>query len=533
MPTSLRSNTCLRYLALAIAFTLCSGTVRAQFSTSASTGVVGLLNNDAIRDSGNDQRPSLATDGSGNWVAVWQTDRASTTGGDATIELRWAVSSDGGLSWSEPATVNSEAQGKGLSDTSPVVATNRKGDWVLMWVSPESGSTTQGGTTSNVLAAHSNNNGRTWSVPQRIATPSQDVAPGAAAAIDIDLALATDGFNWIAMWSSTRDISGGGGVHAPNDAVLLTAQSFDGGVTWTTAGSFTQFDSQRDAVPTIAANRSGQWMTLWTAGTNIVFSESLDGGLTFSEPVTLPASAGGANAKVASSASVASGSSKAKVTGVAGNDRWVVAFARAGDVVASSSPHVEAGSKGIASVTGANRAWSVPKTVGSGVNPFIAAGADDSWVVGWEQAGMFGDDIDILVSRSTDGGNSWGEPSALDAGANNDDGEDLAVRLATDGLGSWVAVWYSGSDTRGAGNDEDINFLPFAFSADCDDDGVGDAQASKFGDCDNDGIPDGCDSDACPQDGQNGNGSAGAGGGSAGGGAGCGAGAVGMLPLMI
>ncbi len=49
-------------------------------------------------------------------------------------------------------------------------------------------------------------------------------------------------------------------------------------------------------------------------------------------------------------------------------------------------------------------------------------------------------DDDIRVARSTDDGVTWTAPAALNADASTDLGHDGGPELATDGLGTWVAV---------------------------------------------------------------------------------------------
>lgn len=507
----------------ALCITASTPSLFAQIGNSASKGSLEFLNNDATRDSGNDQQPSLATNRRGNWVAVWQTDRADSTNDSTRVEIRWANSADGGRTWSEPGTLLTDGRSSGHDDVSPVIATDQKGKWVVVWISPGSGSTVHGGTESSVLAATSTNNGQTWSQPVRIATPPQDIADGAVQPTDHDVTLATNGDVWMIIWSSTRDIGGGGGSHAVNDAVILTAQSLDGGVTWTTTGSFTRFDGTGDFAPALAASATGQWIAGWSSGGKIMFAESIDDGLTFSEPAALSDGSGASNPVIAFKSPQESTAAKTLGTGD-GDGQWMVTYADAGEVYVSHSANSDSAS----STVGGERNWSSPSRIAVGVNPFIASGMDDSWMVGWEQTGLLGEDIDILASESRNGGASWDEPEPLNADAEQDTAEDLGVQLATDGQGSWLAVWYSGNQSKGTGNDEDVFVLPFALSPDCDGDGVGDAQQSRFGDCDNDGIPDDCDDDACSA---NGSGSGATGG--SGGSVGCGAGAVGMIPLMM
>ena len=70
--------------------------------------------------------------------------------------------------------------------------------------------------------------------------------------------------------------------------------------------------------------------------------------------------------------------------------------------------------------------------------------------------GTIGTDADILVSRSTDNGATWTAPAALNTNAASDSGSDVDPEVTTDGAGNWVAVWHSTENLGGIGTDHDI-----------------------------------------------------------------------------
>ncbi|MEZ6082642.1 MAG: sialidase family protein [Phycisphaerae bacterium] len=74
----------------------------------------------------------------------------------------------------------------------------------------------------------------------------------------------------------------------------LDGTKYDRGASWISAGSFTPFDGTGDITPTIAANGDGQWIASWSSGGKIVFAESIDDGLTFSEPIDMSNGSGAA-----------------------------------------------------------------------------------------------------------------------------------------------------------------------------------------------------------------------------------------------
>ena len=84
--------------------------------------------------------------------------------------------------------------------------------------------------------------------------------------------------------------------------------------------------------------------------------------------------------------------------------------------------------------------------IGNDTNPQIATDGTGTWVAVWhsnEPVGGSGTDFDILTARSTDGGATWSAPAVLGVEATSDAAKDIRPHLATDGAGIWVAVWES------------------------------------------------------------------------------------------
>jgi len=81
----------------------------------------------------------------------------------------------------------------------------------------------------------------------------------------------------------------------------------------------------------------------------------------------------------------------------------------------------------------------------SDYNPSVAGDSAGNWVAVWwsedSLGGTIGDDGDILVARSADGGATWTAPASLKTNAATDSCTDMNPRVATDGAGSWVVVW--------------------------------------------------------------------------------------------
>jgi len=308
-----------------------------------------LLNLNATTDAGSDIFPQVETDGAGNWVAIWQSsDPIGGTGNDADILL--ARSADDGETWTSPAPLNSTATSDSAGDDWPSLATDGTGNWIAAWRSNHSlGGTI--GTDWDILFARSSNDGSTWTpvaplntnastdsgsdeqpfvagdddafvavwesndgalgpdydirVSRSIdggATWSAPVALNAGAsgdlAQDLHPVVATNGAgNWVAVWQSNRSTLGG-------DGDLLTARSSDGGTTWTTPRALNTnavFDRGLDAWPDIATDEFGSWVVTWESNDNlggslgtdrdILFARSTDNGAVWSPPAALNSNA--------------------------------------------------------------------------------------------------------------------------------------------------------------------------------------------------------------------------------------------------
>jgi len=101
----------------------------------ANWSLVAPLNTNAGTDSGDDSEPRVATDEHGNWLAVWTSDDklGDTIGADYDILV--ARSKDNGATWSNPAPLNNDAASDAGGDSSVSIAVDGLGDWVAIWES--------------------------------------------------------------------------------------------------------------------------------------------------------------------------------------------------------------------------------------------------------------------------------------------------------------------------------------------------------------------------------------------------------------
>ena len=98
---------------------------------------------------------------------------------------------------------------------------------------------------------------------------------------------------------------------------------------------------------------------------------------------------------------------------------------------------------------------------GTDVTPQVATDAAGTWLAVWASDDTLDDaigaDNDILVVRSVDAGLSWTAPVPLDPAAATDTAFDFTPHVATDGSGTWLAVWASTNDLDGSiGFDPDL-----------------------------------------------------------------------------
>jgi hypothetical protein len=91
------------------------------------------LNNAAETDLGYDRNPRLATDGAGNWIVAWDSnyDLDDTIGTDS--DILWTASFDNGISWTPAAAVDRNAGFDTNSDYRPIVTTNDRDRWLIVW----------------------------------------------------------------------------------------------------------------------------------------------------------------------------------------------------------------------------------------------------------------------------------------------------------------------------------------------------------------------------------------------------------------
>lgn len=313
-------------------------------------------------------------------------------------------------------------------DRDPRLATDGAGTWVGVWSSEDDlgGSIDEG--RYNILWSRSDDAGATWTQPLPVAS-GQVVYPAFDTAPEID----TDGAGtWVVVWSSARIEDG-----AFTEADVVFSRSVDNGQTWSEAARLNAPHDRRSHYrwPKIAADGDGNWLTLWLGPSfDIRVARSTDNGATWDD-----------------------------VQQLGHFGRWpTLATDRAGTwILAWTSTRSELGDEDKDIVysrsTDVGVTWAPVRALNTHADrdyeddwrPHLAADGSGTWLAVWASehtlSGRIGWDTDILVSRSSDDGETWTDPEPVDRGAATDDREDYDAmpRAATDGRGNWGVVWES------------------------------------------------------------------------------------------
>lgn len=361
------------------------------------------LNTNAGSDEGGDTWVvRLATDRQGIWLAIWQSwdplGGAIGTDGDILVARSTSV----GLSWTDPAPLNTTAYTDTEDDRNPQLTTDGAGNWVVVWYTPEGyNRPAPDSADRDIFFARSTDGGSSWTDPAPLNTNAADDPGG-----DSNPQLTTDGTTWIAIWE-VKDVAPSPRQYPDAigpDADILWARSTDAGATWTDPAPVNNnaadeqdgmiYSPGDDRRPQLATDGS-VWVAVWDSrddlgslvpqsdrignDADILFARSTDDGNTWTDP--------------------------APVNSNAVTDGATADFAP--------------------TLTTDGAIWLV------------------TWLSGNTLGGTIGEDQDILMARSTDGGLTWTDPAPLNANAASDVGDDSHQSVATDGQGDWVATWHA------------------------------------------------------------------------------------------
>lgn len=456
-------------------------------------GATHHLNSNGSADSSSDHYTRLATDGQGNWVAVWRSEGPAATP-SADGDIYFARSIDNGDNWANPSPLNANAANDTGDDFDPDIATDRLGHWVVVWHSSDTLGNTIG-TDTDILVARSSDNGATW-------TNSAPLNSYAAvdASTDVSPRIASDGNgHWVVVWNSNDPL----GNTIGSDLDILVARSVDNGTNWSNAkplNSNAATDSGGDQYPAVAMDSQGRCVAVWQsddtlgntigADSDILVARSLDGGENWSTPIPLNTNAATDTA----------------------SDGWAsIALDDDGNAVAAwdSTGVPRVSPVHVLTATSANlgASWTAPvaPTPDAANDMHIesrACVATDKlgrWVLVYASDGYLllpETDSEVMIVRSADNGAHWSIPSPFNSNAATDAGRDDRPSLATDRAGNWVVAWESDNTLIDvAVGDSDIHNARFALP-DCNNNLIADSSETLLGllpDINGNDVPDVCE----------------------------------------
>jgi Neuraminidase (sialidase) len=205
--------------------------------------------------------PAIATGKDGSVVVVW----TDTSSGQASPDIYFARSGDGGKTWSKPADISNSPG----ASSEPDVKVADDGTIHVVWLD-----TSAGDASPDVWASASHDQGKTWDKPQNVSnTPGKSATP--AIAVGADKAANV-------VWTDTTS-----GAASPD---VFFSRSTDGGKTWSKAVDISNTPGASMECD-IAVDDKGAIFVDWTdtstgdKSPDVMVVSSKDGGKTWSKPV--------------------------------------------------------------------------------------------------------------------------------------------------------------------------------------------------------------------------------------------------------
>ncbi len=416
--------------------------------SSAQTCVApaAALNSTAISDGTADLAPSLATDGNGNWVAVW-VENANVI--ERTGILAYARSVDDGITWGARATL--PMVGFVISD--PHITSDGANTFVVVYEA-------RGGDgNTGVYSRRSTNDGVSWSSPITIDAIANTKNANPRVASD------QQSSTFLVTWSSRNSLGGAIGDDAD---VLLARADFILQPGWSAPlpiNGNAASDAVFDHDPDLATDGNGAWAVVWSeqscsdffgnivcTTSNVRSAYSTDNGQTWVAEAEVEADAGAP-----------------AITWLPLTGAFAVAYSS--DPSNEVDISIELGFPFPGSILwlieqtlNPNAPYDAPPANGRDVDVQLAVDDDGNLMAVWQSnyvgEGLAGSDSEIFVARSYDGGITWTDQAYMNSSAFNDgNAEDAHPTIAVNpDTGRWVMAWESEAGVAGVGSDSDILF---------------------------------------------------------------------------
>jgi len=391
------------------------------------------------------------------------------------------------VSFGDTAYLHPDGAANSRIDFAPHLEADGAGNWVAVSTGP--------------YVSVSSDDGVTWSLPELVA-PGNGI-PGFW---DFEPMVKTDGAGtWLLVWAGDSD-----DLNGPDDPEIYLSRSTDNGATWSAGveiASNAATDDGFDGRPRIDTDGAGNWMIVWhtqdpvNGDDDLMFTVSTDGGVTWSavawldplaafdarderNPALATDGAGNWLVVVNSAPQIGTGQLRAFRSNDLGAT-WLGPV-QINTTLGLAVPDLAAGGPGYFMSAHTNQNLNIGRTSDGGATwsatPIsgifsaaqsrarIATDGIGGWVATWsshdDPDGSLGIDADVLIARSADDGERWSSPSILNSNATSDLNDDDGAMVATDGAGNWIAAW------RATG-EEEIFFsrspalCPFVRRGDC------------------------------------------------------------------
>lgn len=362
------------------------------------------------------------------------------------------------IDWTPARPLHPSAATDGaLGDYYPELATDGLGRWVCVWCAAVP---TAPNRDFDIYVARSSDRGETWTEPVGL-DPLATVPPEIED--DFHPHVYTDGAgHWIATWYSHDDH--GGTIGADTD--ILVSRGTDDGATWTpsvplntdAATDHTLYAYAYDSEPDLAHDGSGHWAAVWSRRRTTEEDADLYIAHSTDHGVTWSAPA-----LLHPHFATDSGDDYSARVLCDGAGHWLAVWSTSDSLGGTIGPDDEV----LVARSTDGYTWTAPQPLNSDAatdtdddkSPRIARDGAGRWVVVWYRGTYDVTDDDIMVARSDDAGATWSAPEFVNDNALTDPERDRRPVAATDGQGQWVVVWYS-RNTLGLplGNDDNVFF---------------------------------------------------------------------------